>query len=773
MDDGRKDVAAQSEARFRLMADSVPHILWATDASGKVEFFNKQWFAYTGSQAEPDSASQVAADHVHPDDVPPTLAAFEAARASATVFAVEHRIRSARGDYRWFLVRAEPYRDPSTGQVVRWYGSSIDIHDRRLAEVALRELNERLDQQIIQRTAERDRIWDASPDLMVVVDLAGVFRRVNPAWTTLLEYTSEDLVGHYVNEFVLMQDHPETTAAFALAAQGRQSIFENRCYHKNGAVRWISWTAARAERLIYATGRDITAQKAAQAALEEAESRRRAADALYRAYFENTAEALFVVGVLPDGGFRIEDLNPAHQASIGFALKDVFGKRVDQVLPPETSELVIAHYRHVLSTGQVYQYRDSFDLHGVSTHWDTVLVPVRDASGVITKLIGSSRNLTAQVAAEEQLRQAQKMEAMGQLTGGVAHDFNNVLTPIIGALDILQRRRSADEPEQRLIANALQAAERAKTLVQRLLAFARRQPIKPTKVDLAELTRGMADLIASTTGPQIRSVLDAPPGLPAAQVDSNQLEMALLNLAVNARDAMPDGGTLRISVDVPDVEIERPPSLKPGKYLRLSVADTGTGMDHTTAARAVEPFFSTKGVGRGTGLGLSMVHGLAGQLGGALTIKSLLGVGTNVELWLPQSDDTLQDDVAVPRDDVRLRRGSALLVDDEDLVRQSTASMLRELGYDVLEAASADDALSIVARGTQLDLVITDYLMPGVNGAELARSLNHRAPNLPVLIITGYADTEGMQLKLPMLAKPFRTKELAESIDVIMGLKES
>ena len=256
-------------------------------------------------------------------------------------------------------------------------------------------------------------------------------------------------------------------------------------------------------------------------------------------------------------------------------------------------------------------------------------------------------------AAHEQLRQSQKLEAMGSLTGGVAHDFNNLLTAIVGALDMLQRRGVGGEREQRLIGVAAQSAERAKILVQRLLAFSRRQPLQPVAVDLGDLVKNMAGLVSSTTGPQIRVVVDVADDLPRARADPNQLELALLNLAVNARDAMPEGGTLRISASAETVRAGARPGLKAGQYVRLSVADTGAGMDEDTLARAVEPFFSTKGFGKGTGLGLSMVHGLASQLGGALAIQSRLGLGTNVELWLPQTREEAETLAAAPRPNPR------------------------------------------------------------------------------------------------------------------------
>lgn len=364
--------------------------------------------------------------------------------------------------------------------------------------------------------------------------------------------------------------------------------------------------------------------------------------------------------------------------------------------------------------------------------------------------------------AEEALRQAQKMEAMGQLTGGVAHDFNNLLTPIVGSLDMLQRKKLGGEREQRLIAGAAQSAERAKLLVQRLLAFARRQPLQVVAVDSARLVAGMGDLVASTTGPQIKVVVEAPDGLPPAKADPNQLEMALLNLSVNARDAMPDGGTLRISVRAEQTFAGHRSGLRPGDYICLSVADTGFGMDDATLARAVEPFFSTKGVGKGTGLGLSMVHGLALQLGGALTIQSRPGLGTNVELWLPQSAGATESPDAVPDTPPEIASsGRALLVDDEELVRMSTADMLTDLGYAVVEATSAEEAMRLIDGGDRFDLLVTDHLMPGMTGTDLVRAIRSTRADLPALVVSGYAESEGIAPDLPRLTKPFRRDELA------------
>jgi PAS domain S-box-containing protein len=369
---------------------------------------------------------------------------------------------------------------------------------------------------------------------------------------------------------------------------------------------------------------------------------------------------------------------------------------------------------------------------------------------------------------EEALRQSQKLEAMGSLTGGVAHDFNNLLTPIIGSLDMLLRRGVGSTRERQLMDGALQSADRAKTLVQRLLAFARRQPLQTRAVDIKGLVGGIAELIGSTTGPRVEVRLELPEHLPPATADANQLEMAVLNLALNARDAMPDGGRLTISASVAAILTEDKPELRSGNYVRLSVKDTGTGMDEMTQIRAIEPFFSTKGIGKGTGLGLSMVHGLASQLKGGLTIFSQPGEGTTIDLWLPVSPYAViagnQASVAPPEFE---GNGVALVVDDEELVRMSTANMLSDLGYDVVETASAEQAISLISDGLTPVLLVTDHLMPGMNGCELANHLKLMTPNLPVLIVSGYAEADGIDPDLPRLTKPFRITELAESLTAI------
>jgi len=382
-----------------------------------------------------------------------------------------------------------------------------------------------------------------------------------------------------------------------------------------------------------------------------------------------------------------------------------------------------------------------------------------------------ARDITAEKEAaielestQEALRQSQKLDAIGRLTGGVAHDFNNLLTPILGALDIVQRRAQLSERDSNLLSAAAEAADRARTLVQRLLAFARQHPLQPQSVDIVALLQGAATLIGSIVGSGVKLDLELPHDLPAARADPNELEMAVLNLAANARDAMPDGGVIRIRADVrtpADNELEGCARMP---YVVITVSDTGSGMDEETLARAVEPFFSTKGVGKGTGLGLSMVHGLVAQLGGAVTLKSTVGAGTTVELWLPTTQMQISNQPAAePAADFNAS-GVVLLVDDEPLVRLTTGDMLTGLGFSVVDVGSAQEALALVEEGLQPRFLVTDHLMPGMTGAELALKFRALHPETPVLIITGYAEQKDLPEGVPNLRKPFRQSELANQL---------
>ncbi|WP_063695280.1 hybrid sensor histidine kinase/response regulator [Bradyrhizobium embrapense] len=378
------------------------------------------------------------------------------------------------------------------------------------------------------------------------------------------------------------------------------------------------------------------------------------------------------------------------------------------------------------------------------------------------------KEVAARERAQEQLRHAQKMEAIGQLTGGVAHDFNNLLMAVMGNLDLLRKRMPEDPRLRRLVDGALQGAERGASLTQRLLAFARQQDLRAVPVDLGALVRDMSELLERSLGPRIGLRLDIPDGLPAACVDTNQLELALLNLAINARDAMPDGGVIEIRLAA--FQSKGDPALQPGNYLRLSVIDSGTGMSPDVLKRAIEPFFSSKPVGKGTGLGLSMVHGLAVQLGGALQLSSAVGKGTTAALVLPVATAVPAVESPAPAAQKVKRSAVILLVDDDPLIAMSTMEMLEDLGHRVIGANSGPHALDILRSDQEIDLMMTDHVMPGMTGLELAAASREVRPHLVVLLATGYAELpDGTQLDLPRLAKPYHQDQLRERLDQLLA----
>lgn len=627
----------ESEEHYRNAAELNPQVPWTATPDGQLDRVAARWWDWTGTTG----LGETWGEGLHPDDLAYTTDAWVRSVTTGVPYDVEHRVKMLSGEYRWARSRAFPRRD-AEGRIVKWYGATEDIHERKGAEDELHTLNATLEQQVADRTA----------------------------------------------------------------------------------------------------------------ALQASEAR-------MRAIFETSFE---FQGLLALDGTLL-DANATSLQGISASLEDVAGRPFWETPwfsgTPGMPEVVRDAFAHAAAGNTIRQEI----LVNLPTGWrwfDFAMRPMRNEQGDIVAIVPEAVETTERHQAEEALRQSQKLEAMGQLTGGVAHDFNNLLTPIIGSLDMLHRRGVGAQREQRLIEAALQSAERAKTLVQRLLAFARRQPLQPTAVDIASLVSGMAELVASTTGPQIKVMVEIDEDLPAAMGDPNQFEMAILNLAVNARDAMADGGTLRISATSETVGPHHRSKLKPGSYVRLSVADTGVGMDQSTLARAIEPFFSTKGVGKGTGLGLSMVHGLASQLGGAMSLSSKPGLGTNVELWLPVSSESANAvPTTVDTPPPTKAAGTALLVDDEEVVRLSTADMLAELGYEVVEAPSAEEALRLFHCGIHFDILVTDHLMPGMTGVDLARAIRERRPDTPVLIVSGYAEAEGVAPDLPRLTKPFRLPELA------------
>jgi len=642
-----EDAVAKSEARFRLLADSMPQFVWSATADGASDYHNARWYAYTGAPiGSCDGEAWV--EWVHPEDRDSAVAAWRRAYNGGCAFQSEYRVRSRTGDYRWVLAGGQPERD-ADGRVTRWYGACTDIEDIVQARLLMQRSRDDLEALAQQRTGERNLL------------------------ATLVERTDVMVMALGLDYRILAINHANVDE------------FE-RLYGRRPKV---------GDSIL-----DLLANQPDQ----QAASRTVWARAI-------AGEEFTVVETRGD---------PNHARSV-YEIKF-------RSLTNEAGERIGA-----------FQFATD-----------------------VTQRIKDQQTLAQ---AQEALIQAQKLEAMGQLTGGVAHDFNNLLTPILGALDLLKRRGVGGDREQRLINGALESAERARTLVHRLLAFARRQPLQSTPVDVGGLVRGIADLVVSATGPTISLTLRiADPPL-MATADSHQLEMAILNLAVNARDAMDGSGDLTISATAESVETDHAAGLKPGDYVRLCVSDTGKGMDEATISRAIEPFFSTKGVGQGTGLGLSMAHGLASQLGGALTIESKPGAGAHISMWLPKSVDTIIPSKSPATSNTRgAEAGVVLLVDDEPHIRAITAEMLTELGFDVREANSSEAALSAVQAGLAPDILVTDHLMPGMTGVELAYAVQAILPDARALIISGFAEVESLDASLQRLAKPFLQSDLATAL---------
>lgn len=523
----------------------------------------------------------------------------------------------------------------------------------------------------------------------------------------------------------------------------------------------------------------------------------RESEARFRTLFDTMDEGFCIIEFIDGPEGRLSDYvhvqaNPAYERHAG--IPNVVGQRVREMVPDEADSWV-ERYRKVLITGEPIRFEQQ--LEATQRHLELAAFRVEPAERKEVAVIFQdvterkqseialrelnetlerrvSEAVAERASAMAQLHEAQKLETIGQLTGGVAHDINNLLTPIMGALDLVSRRYSdADARMKRLLEGALQSTDRAKTLVNRLLGFARRQALETRPVNVAELLEGMRDLITSSIGSTVELKMLAPADLPPALTDPNQLELAVLNLCVNSRDAMPDGGRLTIVAERVAVGPRGLPQLKPGAYVRLSVIDTGLGMDSTTLSKAVEPFFSTKGLGKGTGLGLSMVHGFAAQLGGAFALTSETGEGTRGDLYLPIAEAAAEPGVRLAAQSVQVsRRLTLLLVDDEDLVRAGTAEMLRELGHTVHEASGGAEALGKLNSGLKVDAVVTDYMMPRMNGAELAMQVRELDSDARILVITGYAGGD-LDLGLPQLAKPFRQADIAVALDRLANSKSN
>ncbi|WP_154661114.1 response regulator [Microvirga lotononidis] len=484
--------------------------------------------------------------------------------------------------------------------------------------------------------------------------------------------------------------------------------------------------------------------------------------ALLRGLMESTGDLIS----FKDLEGRFVRLNASKARSLGCGAEDCLGRKERDYVSPERATMIEEAERRAVAARAPDEVIEERNAPDGTTQWILINhIPILDEAGTVTNLATIERDITERKLMEMRLRQADKMQALGTLAGGVAHDFNNLLMAVLGSLDLASRRAPDDPRLTRLLQNATYAAERGASLTQRLLSFSRQRDLRLQAVDVNQVIMGMNDLLTRTLGGVIRIERHLSEALWTAMVDPDQLELAILNLCINARDAMAENGILTLSTRNERVSEGRIPDLGGGEYIVISVADTGSGIPPEVLARVLEPFFTTKEVGKGTGLGLPMVYGLAQQSGGTVTIHSAVGSGTTVELYLSRAaaeqQKGPQEKQAIAPDAPKVR---ILLVDDDAEVRTVTAAYLTEMGHRVVEAADGSSALDILKADDQLDLLIADFAMPGMTGTDLAGKAREIRPGLGILLVTGYADPKRLPDDYLMLHKPFSRADLAAKV---------
>ncbi len=608
-----------------------------------------------------------------------------------------------------------------------------------------------------------------------MLDLGGQIVSWNAGARRFKGYEAEEIIGEHFSRFYTPQDQAAGIPALALATAEQEGRFEAEGWRvrKDGTHFWANVVIdpirdPSGQLIGFAkVTRDLTDRRAAQEALRKSEER-------FRMLVESVTD--YAIYMLDPVG-TITSWNSGAERAKGYKAEEILGENFARFYTEEDRIAGLpSRALHGAERDGRYESEGWRIRKDGTRFWaNAVIDAIRDSTGKLIGFAKVTRDLTERRESQQALEdarvaimQAQKMDAIGKLTGGVAHDFNNLLAVIVGSLDLARMRLASGGEVERFLDNAMAAAERGATLTQRMLAFARRQELKLQSVDCLGLVQGMADMLQSTIGPSVTIDTLFPGNLPPAYADPAQLELALLNLAVNARDAMPEGGRIIIEASEMLTAEGALPGLGAGAYVKLSVVDDGEGMDAATLERAREPFFTTKGVGKGTGLGLSMVHGFAEQCGGALTIESVVGLGTTVSLWLPVSQHAAED--AVDSDMQSMEEAETplviLAVDDDNLVLMNTAGMLEDLGHTVFQAGSATDALRMLQQ-SRVDMVVTDHAMPGMTGAQLADAIEEAHPGLPVIIITGFAELPPHASSRPRLDKPFRQAELARAVNSV------
>jgi PAS domain S-box-containing protein len=629
-----------------------------------------------------------------------------------------------------------------------------------------------------QEAAQRQRIFDTSLDLILVVDRKGTFLQVSPASKTILNYEPEDMVGRSAADFIFPDDLESTRNEMRAARRGRHvRNFECRYVHKDGHSVVLQWTGVWSEQegQHYFIGRDMTEHRRAQEAIiREVEQRKHLFDIL-----SNTIDSMVDAVLVADANGNVVISNPAAERLMGIVSgsNSQEWSRPNEVSDPDGTILTLEQRPLMRAVRGETVKNVAMDARNKAQNKFSHLIanggPIRDSSGQIKGAVVVYRDVTESRETERQLHHAQKMEAVGELTGGIAHDFNNILTVITGTIEILEDA-VADKPGLVAVAKMIdEAAGRGADLTQRLLAFARRQALQPRDVDVNTLVVDVAKLLRPTLGERIEIKTVLASNLKAALVDPNQLTSALLNLAINSRDAMPEGGKLTLetsNVHLDENYAKANTEVQPGDYVLVAVSDTGGGIPPDIRDRVFEPFFTTKDVGRGTGLGLSMVYGFTKQSGGHVKIYSEVGHGTTIKLYLPRATGEAHAQQETVSQLVESGSETILVVEDDALVRNYVVAQLRSLGYDVRTAANATEALRIIDRADVLDLLFTDVIMPGsMNGRELSDEALKRRPDLKVLFTSGYTENAivhhgRLDPGVLLLAKPYRKADLARMI---------
>ncbi|BBP70934.1 histidine kinase [Pseudomonas sp. Seg1] len=615
---------------------------------------------------------------------------------------------------------------------------------------------------------------DAVVDYAIyMIDPDGIITSWNSGAKRFKGYEEAEILGEHFSRFYTADDRAAGLPQRALDTAIREGRFEGEGWRvrKDGTN---FWSHVVIDPIIDPDGkllgfakitRDLTDRKMAEETLKQSEQQ-------FRLLVQGVTDyAIYMLS--PEG--RVSNWNQGAQRIKGYLPEEIIGQHFSVFYTPEDRELGEPQRALAIATKEGRFENRSWRVRKDGTRFlaHVVVDAIRGETGTLLGFAKITRDVTeahqAQLALEktrEALAQAQKMQAIGQLSGGIAHDFNNLLTVILGNLEIVQKRVGDDPKITRLLENATQGAMRGVSLTQRMLAFARRQELKTESVDIPQLVQGITGLLRSSMGPGVRIDTHFPADLEPVLADTNQLELALLNLATNARDAMPEGGTVTITAQ-PEVVLELGHSeLAAGRYVCLSLTDSGEGMDAQTLASARDPFFTTKGVGKGTGLGLSMVHGFIEQLGGRFILKSEKGHGTTAELWIPVAvEGAAVKPFYPPAAPIAVPRLSVLVVDDDSLVMTSTSLLLEDLGHRVIGATSGTQALALFDQGEVIDLMITDMAMPHMSGAQLAHAVRLLKPDLPIILATGYAERlEGFGAQLPRLPKPFTQLNLVEII---------